>query len=304
MALKLHVIESICIAGGGSVNDDRIGQAGSLAWVLDGSTDVGERRLLPGESDAAWLAETLHRALRQAAQKPVPQLPELVRQLTHGARQAFDREALHPVREPHEQPAAAGIVAHLDGGHLHTASLADCQLIAWAPGGPVQLLGADPKEGAGDKRVAEAVRKLSRPAAPTSKGLSREGLLPKLRAARARMNRPDGYGVFSLTEPPPRFLRLESVPAPAGTRLLLASDGFTRLSDVFGRYPLEGLLELSFAHGLEALVRELRALEAADADCSLYPRAKREDDVSAILIEVIAGESGHESALNDGIGAA
>lgn len=60
--------------------------------------------------------------------------------------------------------------------------------------------------------------------------------MPSIKAGRAAMNQPDGYGVFSITPTPPHFARNGQIVMLAGGHILLASDGLMRLVDVFRLY--------------------------------------------------------------------
>jgi hypothetical protein len=77
------------------------------------------------------------------------------------------------------------------------------------------------------------------------------------------------------------------MPLERGAHLLLASDGFMRLADVYRRHRPEHLPGLVRRHGIAALLSELREIEAADPDCHAIPRAKPRDDASAMLIAVV-----------------
>jgi hypothetical protein len=114
----------------------------------------------------------------------------------------------------------------------------------------------------------------------------RENLWPKLRAARAAMNTPSGYGVFSITPPPAHFVRSGTIALEPGATVLLASDGLTRLVDVFRRYGARELFEAARLRGIASLVDELRHIESADSECISFPRAKISDDATGLLLRV------------------
>jgi hypothetical protein len=102
------------------------------------------------------------------------------------------------------------------------------------------------------------------------------------------MNRDDGYGVFSITPTPDIYIRTGFMSVDPGTRILLASDGFMRLVDVFARYDANSLFAASASRGLAPLIDELRNIEVADATASAHPRVKASDDATALLLEVTA----------------
>lgn len=273
----------IATLAGSAVNEDRAGAAGTLAWVIDGATDVVEAPLTQASSDASWFAETLDLALKELAHAPPADLAELPSVLAEHARQEFELATLRSPEGRHEHPSATGVIVRIEqGGRLNFVSIGDCALLVATTEG-VTRIGVE-AEDAGDPWVADAIRafRAQRPDAPAA--AARADLWPKLRAGRAAMNTPEGYGVFSITETPAHFVRSGAHTLAPGTHVLLASDGLMRLVDVFGRYTSQELFEAIIARGLADLVEEVRALEHEDAECIAFPRAKRHDDASGLLI--------------------
>lgn len=276
----------IATLAGSAVNEDRASAAGTLAWVIDGATDVLEAPLTQGPSDASWFAETLDLALKELAHAPPADLAELPSVLAEHARQEFELAALREPAGRHEHPSATGVIVRIEkGGALDFVSIGDCALLIASNEG-VSRIGVDGDD-AGDPWVADAMRafRAQRPDAPAAD--ARADLWPKLRAGRAGMNMPQGYGVFSITQTPPHFVRSGAHTIAPGARVLLASDGLMRLVDIFRRYTNQELFEAIIARGLADLAEELRALEHEDADCVAFPRAKRHDDASGLLIHSV-----------------
>ena len=61
--MALEVIATSSVAGG-TINDDRVGAAPPLFWVIDGSTDVADTPLIGENSDAAWCAGAIEDVLK------------------------------------------------------------------------------------------------------------------------------------------------------------------------------------------------------------------------------------------------
>ena len=89
-----QLLDSVSVASG-ALNEDRIGQASGLAWVIDGATDVAAERLLPGGSDAAWLAEALDAELRIRVHQGLS-LDALLVAAGESIAQRFDHEQRRP----------------------------------------------------------------------------------------------------------------------------------------------------------------------------------------------------------------
>ncbi|WP_181562646.1 protein phosphatase 2C domain-containing protein [Micromonospora noduli] len=62
----MKVGEAITSAGGTRANEDRVGHRGTLAWVIDGATDLYDDTALPADSDVQWLVDGISQRLTGA----------------------------------------------------------------------------------------------------------------------------------------------------------------------------------------------------------------------------------------------
>ena len=95
--------------------------------------------------------------------------------------------------------------------------------------------------------------------------------------------------VISDTHQPARATPAGAASAQTGTislaglrGLALLSDGATRITDRFGLLGWPDLLATIRERGPSALITEVRAAEAADADAARWPRSKATDDATII----------------------
>jgi hypothetical protein len=284
--VQFSLRDSISLASG-SHNEDRFGQHGAAVWVIDGATDLLERPLLPGPSDAAWIADALNLAFTRLATRPELTLAAILSAATTDVRDSFDKAASRPIAHRHEQPSAAGIFARISDGSLEALSLGDCTLLSLpADGTPLDLFRAAAKREA-DEEARAAARVLSDEGSNQQDAASiRAELMPLLRRGRDRLNTADGYGAFSIDLPPERFVREISRLVSVGDVFLLASDGFLRLVDVYGAYTLPAFGAAIRADGIASMTLKLRQIETEDADCRRFPRVKVMDDATALIVEV------------------
>lgn len=282
--MTLEVVDILSLASG-TANEDRAGAAPPLAWVIDGATDLVPEPLTDAASDASWFAAAMHTLLSGLDANAHPSLAELPALVAQRLEQKFSAEAqrLPTGREDHPS-ASAVVIRMLEHGAIEFVSVGDCTLLV-ETGDRLMKIGVDEQD-AGDRWVADALTGKPKDGGVAQAPLSRADLWPRLRAIRAQMNTPSGYGVFSITAPPPTMIRHGKLDASPGSRILLASDGLMRLVDVFRTYDTERLFTAAWANGLAPLFAELRALEAADAECRSFPRAKTSDDTTAMLLRV------------------
>jgi hypothetical protein len=269
----------------GAINEDAFGHAEGAAWVLDGTTGVGERPLLPGRSDPRWLVDRVCEALPTALAGGAS-TAEALRRVIRSTSARFAAEAIVPEAPPSERPSACLAMLRLLGGEVELSNLGDCILLQRDRGAAVRTFGSSGIAPL-DEALNEAIRELQQREAISHSVIWERLVVPLVRRNRAAaMNRPGGYWVLALDEAVADHLQSARVPAVTGERFLVASDGFYRLVDLYGRYTKETLFEAALARGIAPLVAEVRALDHGDPEGRAYPRAKIADDATAVLVEI------------------
>jgi hypothetical protein len=263
-------------------NDDAWCHAGAVAAVFDGATGLGET-LLPGGSDAAWLARLA--AERLAAHAPRLGAHAALRAAALDVEEAYERERSRPPAERYEIPVASMMMVKAGSGEgLDAFWFGDCAALVLRPGEACEVVGE-----AFGKRLAEAAA-ATRLAAAHGINPARASVdaafLPALRAARSTYNTEGGAWIFGPTRHCADKARRGSVRAPSGSLVLLASDGFLALGTDYGRYDAAALVAAARERGLADLLDELRAVERDDPEGVRYPRFKTSDDATAMLLRV------------------
>ncbi|HEX6119367.1 MAG TPA: protein phosphatase 2C domain-containing protein [Dongiaceae bacterium] len=282
---------SAASAPGSTINEDAYGlwptdAAPRAAWVLDGVTGINDRALLPGPSDAAWFVaqvqEVLPALLSTAPTMPITGLlGALVRALQHRQAVAW----IDPCSaDDRETPAASFTLARLLGDEIEIARLGDCLVLLESMDGAVTVL-EHPVLRQIEAQTRRAILDL-RSVGVTEPRQIRQRLMPDLRAQRRRRNQVDGYGVLAAEESCLSMIAVECRPLHALRRVLLASDGYYRLVDHYGAMSDMDLVRETSRQGADALIGQLRALEAEDPLGIRHPRLKISDDATALLIEV------------------
>jgi hypothetical protein len=113
----------------------------------------------------------------------------------------------------------------------------------------------------------------------------RQEFLPVLRASRNYVNTAEEW-LFAPDAACADHAKEARASVAPDALLLLASDGFLALASDYERYTPESLFAAVAANGLSVLGEELRAIETSDPDGTRFPRFKRSDDATALLIAV------------------
>lgn len=306
--MSLKLLEQLSLPGDPvRPNEDSFASLDHAALVLDGATPLGPP-LLPGVSDAAWIAQ--FGARRIAAHLKDGDAPqEALKQALQDAEKSFAGLQRAPVREKWQTPCASMMLvcdplrpsqarepatatspssADARGGGESRPSLeffwfGDCTALI-EQDGKIEIVGEAIKS-----RKAEAAR--ARRAAKdknlsSALGVNRPEIEPLLRATRNRINSGSNW----LFSPDPRAAKhvcRRTVKIEEGARLLLATDGFLALVSDYGAYDAPGLMRAVSDKGLAALGEELRGIEKNDADGSRFFRFKASDDATALLLQLI-----------------
>jgi hypothetical protein len=282
LAVMSFVIADCQTSASGRVNEDRAGAAHDLAWVIDGATDVVERPLTGAATDADWIANRLDAALTEFSAAPPTELSQLPDLTAARLAAAFAGATRRAAVDKTEHPSASAIVVRACSIGIDYVSVGDCTLLAEGLNGFFRA-GVD-DAGAGDPDLAEALAALHAEHGGLEAETARTRIWPSIKAGRAAMNEPDGYGVISITPTPRHFVRAGQIAMPAGGYALLASDGLMRLADVFSLYTAPSLLAAARSEGLISLIRQLRMAECDDIHGHRYPRAKINDDATGLLL--------------------
>jgi Protein phosphatase 2C len=272
-----EIIDAISLAGSrAKVNDDTYGMAGHRIWVIDGATGLGDP-LLPGHSDAAWVARTANRLLH--AHHGVRDTVQLVQAVIAGILSAFEAERLRPPGGRWELPCASLLLLTLTPDAVEAAWLGDCRGILDI-GGTLHTCGETPEGEAAERAWAGSLGGHLGAGAM----LRSAQVIQALRDSRDSYNTGRGRWVLGL-EPAAAQHMEHAVFAREGTvRGLLMSDGYSALELKYQRYGARALLDASSDKGLAAMGVELRAIEEIeDPAGARWPRFKQSDDATAVL---------------------
>lgn len=281
--MHFRLLDALTLAGHpAKPNEDSHVATEGMAAVFDGATGLGER-LMPGPSDAQWIANFAARRLKAHSESGGGNPRAWLSATAADTAKSFAALRYRPPTEQYELPFASLMVMALAGDRLQALWMGDCAALVRAPSGAVHLLGETVERRRFERDRAESLA-TAIGAAPAAAGV-RDVFLPALRKSRNEVN---GTGDW-LFAPDPRcadHARESGLLAVAGTLVLLATDGFFALVSDYERYSPETLIAAARSHGLASLGEDLREVEAADPEGRRFPRFKASDDATALLLVV------------------
>lgn len=265
---------------GSRINEDGLGLRGHCAWIVDGATGLSTEQLTGGGSDAAWLAGTIDEVLDRMVGTEGPKLD--LQKLEAEVHRAFEAATAHlPGHHVNHVPSAClGLVeAQTNGGTIRIQGSFLGDVVALVPSEQGIERWTDERSKPFERKTLAALE-----AGGHQPGRMPEAVRRQILENRASLNRPGGYWVVSPSQPfAGRELRFEAQ-VQEGEVIVLATDGFMRLVDVFGAYT-DRSLHAALAEGRgDDLIGELRALERGDLLSGAYPRVKTHDDATVLVI--------------------
>jgi len=262
-------------------NEDFLAQGERAALVMDGATPLGDS-LMPGPSDAAWIAQFGSRRL-MAHLNEEKSARKALRDALADAEKSFAALRRHPPEEMWQTPCASMMLAVPDDGGIEFLWFGDCAALLKQGDAPVTVVGETFAKRAVEAERARTIAK-EKNLSPAA-GLSRPEFIGTLRATRNRINS-GGYWLFSPDARAASHVSRRVIKAVPGAALLLATDGFLALASDYGVYGADSLMDAALSKGLAALGEELRAIEAGDMGGDKFPRFKKSDDATAVLLQI------------------
>jgi hypothetical protein len=281
--MSFTLLDSISLPGDPArPNEDAYAAESMAAVVLDGATPLNEP-LMPGRSDAAWIASFGARRLMAHLKEGDTPRAALRHALADAGRSYAGLRRRVPAGRS-ELPVASMILAVPQQGLLDLLWYGDCAALVLHMDGECAVYGTALDMCAAESGAAACF--LKETGLAPLEALRRAEYRPRLRAARDRSNVAGGTWLFGTEASASEHVaRARAVVLP-GTLVLLCTDGFLALAGGYGAYDLQGLIAAAARKGLQALGAELRRLEADDPEACRFPRFKPGDDATAVLLRL------------------
>ncbi len=281
--MSLDVVASLSLPGDpAKANEDAVGHGGDAAVVIDGATPLGDG-LMPGLSDAAWIAQFGARRL-MAHLREGDGARKALRATLADTQKSYEALRRHAPEEMWQTPCASMMLAAAAESGVEFLWYGDCAALVKQGDAPVTVVGETFEKRAAEARRAQALAKEKK--LPPASGLSRPEFLTDLRASRNRINS-GNHWLFSPDVKAAAHVSRRVMKIRPGCEILLLTDGFLALASDYGAYSVDSLMAAALSKGLVALGDELRAIEAGDSGGDKFPRFKKSDDATALLLRLI-----------------
>jgi hypothetical protein len=180
---------------------------------------------------------------------------------------------------------------------LELTTLGDCRIIYRDADGVPRIFGSS-NVGFFERRTLDKARQLLREDPLLEADELRTRLSPQLKDNRLAMNSPDGYWVLGVDESAIDHIDQTVIPLN-GEPVVLASDGFLRLFDLFNAVQPDAFLKIADNAQAQSKFEELRRLEASDPRCRKFLRIKPSDDASLVVVRGTSGDGGLRRVMSN-----
>ncbi len=281
---RIQILEGLSIPGSPErENDDAMGATPTIAFVLDGVTSLVETPLMPGRSDAAWVAHTARDLLLQHGVDAAKDLRGLLRDVASAITKKFETMRMRPPAARFELPWTTISMIGVEAGRMHIAYVGDSRVLVETADDVIHSYGVSPSRGAFETQLAAKM-------IAERKGIGveaqRKTVLPELRRVRELVNSPQGFWLLGADSAVGDHAKVTTLELSGPATVLLATDGFYALKEDYLRYGDRELIATAQTIGLTTLARELRHIEDEDPAGERYPRMKKSDDATALLVRV------------------
>jgi hypothetical protein len=274
MRQPFFVLRELCVSAGREASEDRAGVVANAAWVIDGATQIENSSPLAGPSEGTWIVELIHAELYKICLRGY--FDSLADLFVHLA--CLIRDELETVGYPKDRlpPAASLAIARLNADTIEVAIAGDVSVMFRNGGQPHRLC---EKRFLDNERLPEKRRGENEKAAKHK----RSDLLSRRR----------GYiysrsGPFILSANPETVQRCNTITYPIDNHssVVLASDGFMRLQDIYGDVlSIDEFIEAGDVCRLHELMQRLRVKEAQAKDADEHSgMVKDQDDAAALAV--------------------
>lgn len=283
---RIEVLEGLSMPGSlERENEDAMGATHFVAFVLDGVTGVGDGLLLPGKSDAAWVAHAARDLLVEHGKDSGTDLAGLITKVATGITQRFEKERTRAPNARYELPWTTLSMIGVEPGRINIAFLGDSRALIETDDDEVHNIGPHPSRNVFEQRVA-AKMLAARKEQSLSVDTIRATVLDDLRRSRDTVNTEKGYWLLGADAAVGSHVQVTSIPLTGPATALLATDGFYALVEDYRHYGDRELIANAQTLGLKILGRELRHVEDDDPVGERFPRMKKSDDATALLVRI------------------
>jgi serine/threonine protein phosphatase PrpC len=275
--------DSIC-DGSNMVNEDVANINKYGAWILDGATGLNGKNLIDKDSDAKWYVRQWDEYVNKNFHKTDINLKRIVKEGINVIKDKYYKKVKDKNIKALDLPSSSIVLTRWIEDYLEYFILGDCTLII-ENNNKLNVIKDDSVTKL-DNKVFEAMDNIMKKEDKTFLEARKE-VNDLIIENRLLKNTNEGYWILGFdTEAADRAL-YGKIRLNKDMKVLIASDGFSAITDRYNYIDIENLIYETQNKGLDSICKKLREIEEEDSSGDKYPRFKKNDDASAIYVELI-----------------
>lgn len=280
--MNIKKSDVLCCQGSARYNEDIVGVTPWGAWVLDGATGLNNKNLVAKDSDAKWYVswwnEYLHNNIKNDKSLKNIMLSG-IKDIKHDYYKQIGENKIEKL----DTPSSSISIIKFYENKLEYFMLGDCSIHLEYDENTIII--KDKILCELDKVVYNQMEKL-----PDLAKLSFESIKQRVISTiienRLKRNTKEGYWILEFDEHAISEAIHGEIYIDKGIKLMLASDGFSCISDRYKLIEDEKILETVENRGVGSIYNELRAFEEKDFSTTKFPRFKIKDDCSCVYLDI------------------
>jgi serine/threonine protein phosphatase PrpC len=279
--MKFSKYDSISSAGN-KVNEDIVYVTDNYGWVIDGATGLNNKNLTGSSSDANWFVNEWDKYLKENISNNSVSIKEIIFKGIGYISNKFYQITTSQHFEKVDFPSASIVVIRIKSGKIEYFLLGDCTLIVQDNNGKSLILKQDLLDKLDNKAKVEMSKLM------VKEGMSfvqaRQSINSLLVKHRLLKNTPNGYWTLEFDEKAVENSLCGCFDFLEYKKVLLMSDGFSAIFDNYDYFKEDNIISIVEKQGLQDVYRILRIIEEEDSDILRFPRFKKGDDASAVIL--------------------
>ena len=279
--MKFSAYDSISIPGD-KVNEDIVYVTDSYAWVIDGATGLNKKNSTGYSSDAYWFVNEWNNYLKENIVDNNTSIAEIIFNGIDCISNKFYQISKLENIDKVDLPSASIAIIRINNNKVEYFLLGDCTLIVENKSSELSII----KQNLLDRLDNKAKREMS--SLMVNKGMSfieaRQAINSLLVKHRLLKNTREGYWTLEFDKNAVKNSTCGCLEFESCQKVLLTSDGFSAIFDNYNYIDKNNIISVVEKHGLKEICKIIRSIEDEDADILKFPRFKKSDDASAVIL--------------------
>lgn len=262
------------------INEDAVFVSKNFACVIDGATGLSTERITDCESDAKWFAVKIRDYL--ATHLKGRDIPSVLEDALNYVNNEFKKfNGAHDLKF---MPSAAISIYQIVGDKIEYFVLGDCSILFRYKDDTIEHFHCEDLEKLDKQNLKLLKERAKRNNIDVVK--ARPLIQLDLERVRSLKNKVDGYWILSDSLEAVRHGIHGVIDKTKVKDILLTSDGYAQIYELFKAYTTSELFEEVQYKTLAKIYDELYTLQENDKSCNKFTRFKLRDDASAIYVRL------------------